>query len=48
MRRHFDRVRANLREVEAFSSEEEILTLVKRTGVPLQLVNLPVGARDVA
>jgi hypothetical protein len=40
MRRHFDRVDANLREVEAFSSEKEILTLLKRTGVPLQLVNL--------
>jgi hypothetical protein len=48
MRRDFDRVHANLREVEAFSSEEEILTLVKRTGVPLQSVNLLVGARDVA
>jgi len=40
MRSHFDRVHANLREVEAFSSKKEILTLLKRTGVPLQLVNL--------
>src|SRR5205814_2855852 len=40
MRRHPNRVHANLREAKAFACKEEILTLLKRTSVTFHLVEI--------